>query len=123
MRVLGKGGVESVLPLHPEIVALAASMPTRDYWFPSDRPGPHVLSRTVSVNVRRACAAAGVPLHGAHPLRHWFATWLVRGGADLRTTQTLMRHSSLATTARYCEVSEDSRRAAVLRLPSLGAHP
>lgn len=120
LRVIGKGEVEALLPVHPQVADLAARMPS-GFWFPAPRRAEgHMASQVVSLCVRAACADAGVPLHGAHPLRHWFATWLVRGGADLRTTQTLMRHASLATTARYVQVDDDDRRAAVLRLPVLG---
>jgi integrase/recombinase XerD len=53
----------------------------------------------------------------AHDLRHWFATKQLRGGANLRTTQELLGHSSPATTAIYTEVDEDLMRAAVTGLP------
>ena len=122
LRVEGKGGVWAALPIHPQIAALAERWPRTGFWFPALRRSEgHIASQVVSLRVRAACEAAGVPLHGAHPLRHWFATHLVRNGADLRTTQTLMRHASLATTQRYVEVADETRRAAMLRLPSLGA--
>lgn len=125
MRVCGKGGVEAVLPLHRRVAGLAGRMPAGGFWFPSrQRAEGHIRSERVSQLVRAACADAGVPMHGAHPLRHWYATNLVRSGTDLRTTQSLMRHASLATTARYVEISDEARRAAVLRLPVLdGGHP
>ena len=49
-------------------------------------------------------------------MRHWYATALVRGGADLRTVQTLMRHANLSTTAVYTAVADTTRAAAVGRL-------
>lgn len=121
LRVVGKGGVVAELPLHPEVAALSEVMPREGWWFVSAMsPGRAIASRTVTSHITtamRRAGVAGVP----HSLRHWYATALLRAGTDVRTVQTLMRHASLATTQVYLEVVDEGRRAAVLRLPVLGA--
>jgi site-specific recombinase XerD len=117
LRTVGKGGVDRWKPLHPLVAAEARDYPRRGYWFPSHvHHGRPIRSDSLSAVISRAMKRVDVP-GTAHSLRHWYGTELVRGGANLRTVQKLMRHASVATTQIYTLVDDDQQRAAVLRLP------
>ncbi|OMC11748.1 hypothetical protein A5735_15090, partial [Mycolicibacter heraklionensis] len=113
LHVTGKGGVQASIPLHPLLADAAATMPSHGYWFPANatRPDEHMLGKSVSHNISLICERAGVPGGTAHRLRHWYGTSLLHDGADVRTVQTLLRHSSLTTTQRY-----------TMKLPGFRAH-
>lgn len=128
LRVLGKGGKERVVPLgRPALRALDAWVEARgalagsqagQAMFLGDR-GARIDPRVVRRIVHRALQEVpDAPDLGPHGLRHAMATHLLEGGADLRSVQELLGHSSLATTQIYTHVSGDRLRAAFRQ-----AHP
>jgi integrase len=48
-----------------------------------------------------------------HDFRHFFATTVLAAGANIRTAQVLLGHTSVRTTQRYTAVTDDQKREAV----------
>ncbi len=122
----GKGGRTRLVPVggyavaaldaylvraRPAIVAGGRGTPAV---FLNARGGP--LSRQSAWTIlRRAAAAAGLPVDGAHAvsphtLRHSYATHLLDGGADVRVVQELLGHASVTTTQVYTLVTVERLR-------------
>lgn len=128
VRVIGKGDKERTVPTsepaaraveawlrqgRPEFVR-AHSGPALFLGARGGRLHPTVVRRFL----HRRLAERDLPDMGPHGLRHSAATHLLEGGADLRSVQEILGHSSLATTQAYTHVSAERLRAAYRQ-----AHP
>jgi len=118
IKVMGKGSKERIVPLgQPALKAV-------DNWINKARAelvseasgsalfigsrGKRIDQRVARDVVYQAMEAIGSDKKlGPHTLRHSAATHLLEGGADLRTVQEILGHSSLATTQIYTHVSQE----------------
>lgn len=116
--VLGKGGREGSVPMHPRVARLADTMPDDGWWFPSPSASGHVHRCSVSAAIKRAMIradVAGTP----HALRHHYGTQVLRAsGGNLRTAQRALRHANITTTAVYTQIADDALRSAIAGIPA-----
>jgi site-specific recombinase XerD len=98
----GKGGKERVVPLGEE-AALWLGRYLRDAR-PSLAKGANDALFLSARGRRLDTSTLRRIVPHPHRLRHAFATHLLDGGADLRTIQELLGHSSLSTTQIYSHV-------------------
>lgn len=116
IRALGKGDKERTVPVGiPAIRALVRWQETGRSLLATEASGtalflgvrggridPRTARRIVHTRLREA-GASREP--GPHGIRHTAATHLLEGGADLRSVQEILGHSSPATTQIYTHVS------------------
>jgi integrase/recombinase XerC/integrase/recombinase XerD len=129
VRVRGKGGKTRLVPVGEpaqravgrylergrRALATGGEQPALFLSRRGRRLSPSDVRRRLAGRVREAALAGHV---SPHTLRHSFATHLLEGGADLRSIQELLGHSSISTTQVYTRVEPGH-----LRRQYEGSHP
>ena len=119
VKVLGKGGKERLLPFgekcgealdkyekarYDKIIATKENC---EYLFLNHR-GKGITTRGVRKIIGKYVTTGNFSGKvSPHSIRHSFATHLLEGGADLRSIQELLGHSSLSTTQKYTHLTID----------------
>ncbi|HZO81378.1 MAG TPA: tyrosine recombinase XerC [Candidatus Binataceae bacterium] len=109
----GKGNKDRLVPIgEPALEALRTWRRAMPVAWEHDGPvitnlrGGRLTTRAVENILARRIVRVGLDASiTPHGLRHCFATHLLNAGADLRSIQEMLGHTSLATTQRYTHVS------------------
>jgi integrase/recombinase XerC len=136
VRVRRKGGHEELLPLSEDIVDyLEKWLYARETWDKAafspflfvTWSGEPLSVRSAQRIVQRGLKGAGIIKRrmGPHLLRHSGASTYLSDGINIKTIQTLLGHSNIATTGRYVHASRGQLETAVanFNLPKYGVNP
>ena len=112
VRVLGKGRKVRLVPVGEyardaieKYLELAGPDPQGPLFI--SRLRRRMTGRSVQLMLDKYLRCSDIPfLISPHKLRHTFATHLLDAGADLRSVQELLGHSSLSTTQIYTHVTK-----------------
>lgn len=119
LRIIGKGGKERIVPVSETAVKyikiyLAESRgslgkkQTSNYLF-LNRNGGQISRQGLWKIIKGYAAKLGISSTlSPHTLRHSFATHLLEKGADLRSIQMMLGHSSITTTEIYTHLAKES---------------
>jgi integrase/recombinase XerC len=119
VKVIGKGGKERLLPFGEKCGEaldkyekarydkIFSTKENCEYLFLNYR-GKGITTRGVRKIIGKYVTTGNFPGKvSPHSIRHSFATHLLEGGADLRSIQELLGHSSLSTTQKYTHLTID----------------
>lgn len=124
VRVVGKGRKVRLVPVGEyarEAIEqyLARALPEPGGPLFISRLRRRMTGRSIQLMLDKYLRCSGIPFHiSPHKLRHTFATHLLDAGADLRSVQELLGHSSLSTTQIYTHVTKTRMKQVYLQ-----AHP
>ena len=126
LRVKGKGKKERVIPVTKNAATWITSYLTHPQRFLDsaihqaeknhhaiflNKWGQQLTTRSVDRGFKLYLQASGLAAKATpHTIRHTIATHWLENGMDLKTIQTLLGHSSLATTTIYTQVSKKTKK-------------
>ena len=106
----GKGAKDRCIPLNPTIASRL-----QEYIIDRKLSGKvfPITARNLSIKIHTWARKAGIPQIHTHSFRHKFTTDLLQKGANLRTLQELLGHTSLSITECYLAVTDQDKLWAV----------
>ncbi len=112
--VFGKGGKERIIPIASKAIAslhqyiqIKKTPPNNKWLFPSQQSKTGHLTRNMFFkDLKKLAIECGIypSKVSPHVIRHSFATHLLQNGADLRSVQKMLGHSSICTTEIYTHI-------------------
>lgn len=123
--IFGKGKKERVVNLNEACMkALSDYLEFRPKMHPKDKDalfisenGTRISVEAVQKMVKKNLAMIGRSDLTTHSCRHTAASLMLEGGADLKTIQELLGHSSLSTTSIYLHINQKQKKEAVAKNP------
>lgn len=120
IRVSGKGGKVSTIPLEPDVRDLLFPLQGRHetaiFCYQTARGASAwkpITYNGLKTRWARDRAQSGVADYRWHDNRHTAATRLLRASGNVKIVQKLLRHSDISTTTKYAHVSDDDVRIAL----------
>jgi integrase/recombinase XerD len=126
--IRGKGGRIDRMPLPRDVGAALADYLRhgrrhsllREVFLRTIGPDAPMTRQSIVTVPRRVSQRAGIPVIGAHQLRHRAACRVLAGGGSLAEVAELLRHNDVATAAIYAKVDLTALAAVVRPWPAEG---
>jgi integrase/recombinase XerC len=118
--VRGKGGRPRVHDTDPAVWAAIRELPPGPIARHPQRGDRATRQEVCHIAIRHFTRDLGMPDIGLHRLRHWLGCTVQARYRDVRVTQVMLGHASLASTQIYTRATDDQQREARSLLPRFG---
>ncbi len=120
IRILGKGNKERIVYYKDYLNDLIDKyLNLREYdseYLILNNKGEKITARGIQKIIDKVVMASCIQNHvSPHTFRHTFATQLINNGADIKSVQELLGHSSLNTTQVYTHITSDYLKSEYLK--------
>lgn len=126
LSVIGKGNKERIVFLNENCIysinkylEIRPITPLTDALFISSQK-KRISNRTIQLRLKKYILSAGLDplLYTPHKLRHTAATLMYKyGDVDIRTIQSILGHTSVATTQIYTHLDDDDIKSGISKNP------
>lgn len=99
-----KSGKTRYIGIPPKLKVLLLSLPKRGLYLLLDREGKRMTPDQFKGIYKKFFIQTGLEYLSPHKCRHTYATYLIKGGAELRAVQTMLGHSKSEVTELYTHV-------------------
>jgi len=115
IKTLGspKGNRVRHIPMDLDVFEVLAARKRETGFVFHDELGRPLTHKWLSSALAQVCQRGGLRRTKWHTLRHTFASHLAMNGVPLNAVQTLLGHTSIATTMRYAHVAPSTLREAI----------
>ena len=102
-----KSGKTRYVGVTPALASLLQSLPVNGFYVISNKDGTPVTPHQFESRYKKVLAETGVGYLSPHKCRHTYATYLIKGGAELRAVQEILGHSKPEVTELYTHVDTE----------------
>lgn len=102
-----KSGKTRYVGITPSLAALLKSLPVSGFYVIANKDGTHVTPHQFEARYKKVLTTTGVDYLSPHKCRHTYATYLIKGGAELRAVQEILGHSKPEVTELYTHVDTE----------------
>lgn len=111
-----KSGKQRIIVMPDELIALLKNTIKNGIYVLTGDKESYITQNQYEGRYKKVLDAAKVRYLSPHKCRHTYATYLVRGGADLPTIQALLGHAELSTTEIYIDIDISDKQNNIKKL-------